>query len=168
MIETNSPERMKKVFAHFKGKRDELIPVKKWSLDEIASYGDHFAHTENGDKKVTLNFAPIDGYPIDASVIREHFDPEKFIVKLTPLNPTIRSLEESLRSTIKPDDKSTYARLVRKFAYEGFEVVLSIGELEENKIGSNCGQFVQRALEADSRPRQSYELERYLVESSTR
>ena len=41
--------------------------------------------------------------------------------------------------------------------------MLSIGELEENRIGSNCGQFIQRALKAQGRPEKSYELERYIV-----
>jgi 23S rRNA (adenine2503-C2)-methyltransferase len=145
-------------------KRDDLIPVKKWTFAEIAAYGNRFANPETGDKKVTLNFAPVKGYPIDASVIRKNFDPEKFMIKLTPLNPTVRSREEALESAIKPDEISTSRDLVQEFASEGFDVVLSIGELEENKIGSNCGQFIQRALRPDNRPGQSYELERYLVE----
>jgi 23S rRNA (adenine2503-C2)-methyltransferase len=149
-------------------RRDALIPVPKWTFDEISAYGNRFAHPEDGDKKVTLNFAPVEGYPIVASVIREHFNPDKFIIKLTPLNPTVRSCEESLESTIRPEDESSYERLVREFAGEGFEVVLSIGELEENKIGSNCGQFIQRALGVGTRPRQSYELERYLVAEKTK
>ena len=149
-------------------KRDDLIPVPKWSFDEIAAYGAEFAHPETGDKKVTLNFAPVEGYPIDARIIRDHFNPEKFIIKLTPLNPTVRSSEESLRSAIRPEDESSSEELVREFVREGFEVVLSIGELEENKIGSNCGQFIQRALDAETRPGQSYELDRYLVSDKTK
>lgn len=148
-------------------KRDDLVPVKKWTFGEIAAYGNRFSHPETGDKKVTLNFAPVEGYPIDASVIRKDFNPEKFIIKLTPLNPTVRSSEEALESAIKPDDIKTSDQLVREFTREGFEVVLSIGELEENKIGSNCGQFIQRAVGTDNRPKQSYELERYLVERRT-
>ncbi len=147
-------------------KRDLLIPVDKWSFDEIAAYGIRFADPDRGDKKVTLNFAPVEGFPISASVMREHFDPEKFIIKLTPLNPTVRSRQEALESTIRPEDDSSSENLVKDFEAQGFEVVLSIGELEENRIGSNCGQFIQRALESDSRPRQSYELERYIVPES--
>jgi 23S rRNA (adenine2503-C2)-methyltransferase len=30
----------------------------------------------------------------------------------------------------------------------GYEVIISIGDLEENQIGSNCGQYVRRHLEA--------------------
>ncbi|MCJ7489573.1 MAG: radical SAM protein, partial [Thermoplasmata archaeon] len=111
--------------------------------------------------KVTLNFAPAEGYPVDASVIREHFNPESFLVKLTPLNPTIQSKEQSLSPSIDPFDSRTSESLLKMFRDEGFEVLLSIGELEENRIGSNCGQFIQRALRAPTRPAKSYELERY-------
>lgn len=141
--------------------RDDLIPTKKWSLGEIAAYGARFAKPDYGDKKVTLNFAPAVGYPIDAELLREHFDPSLFMIKLTPLNPTVRGHEESLRSAIDPHDKRTSDRMVESFRREGFDVVLSIGELEENRIGSNCGQFIQRALNAKERPSESYELDRY-------
>jgi 23S rRNA (adenine2503-C2)-methyltransferase len=147
--------------------RDSLIPINKWSFDEIASYGKRFAQPENGDKKVTLNFAPVKGYPIDASVVRGHFDPERFMIKLTPLNPTVRSKEQELASAIDPEDKRTSDRLVEAFIKEGFDVVLSIGELEENRIGSNCGQFIQRAIQAKCKPKKSYELDQYLVRSGS-
>ena len=130
--------------------RDSLIPTNKWSFEEIASYGKRFAQPEEGDKKVTLNFAPVKGYPIDASVVRRHFDPERFMIKLTPLNPTVQSKEQELASAIDPEDKRTSDHLVEAFVKEGFDVVLSIGELEENRIGSNCGQYLRRHLEAQS------------------
>ena len=148
-------------------KRDELIPVKKWSMDKIAEYCRGFARPENGDKKVTLNFAPAVGYPIDPEVIRKHFEPSRFLIKLTPLNPTVRSAEESLASAIDPQDLSSSEELVSSFRREGFEVILSIGELEENRIGSNCGQYIQRALKAETRPSSGYDLERYSLSSNT-
>jgi 23S rRNA (adenine2503-C2)-methyltransferase len=30
----------------------------------------------------------------------------------------------------------------------GYEVIVSIGEVEENRVGSNCGQYVLRHLAA--------------------
>jgi len=143
--------------------RDDLIPVKKWSFEEISEYGERFSHPETGDKKVTLNFAPVEGYPVEAAAIREHFDPRKFLIKLTPLNPTVKSNEESLSSAINPEDRNTSNRLIEEFRSQGYDVVLSIGELEENRIGSNCGQFIQRAIQSQGRPEKSYELERYFV-----
>jgi 23S rRNA (adenine2503-C2)-methyltransferase len=72
-------------------KRNELIPVRKWSFDEIATYGNHFCNPEHGDRKITLNFAPVVGYPIDVDIIRRYFDPRRFLIKLTPMNPTFQA-----------------------------------------------------------------------------
>jgi len=142
-------------------KRDELIPTKKLSFEEIAAFSERFVDTSSGDKKITLNFAPTVGYPIDVGVVKEHFDPSMFLIKLTPLNPTVRSNEQSLQSVIDPHTDHTSKTIVDMFRDSGYEVILSIGELEENKIGSNCGQFIQRALDAKDKPMESYELDRY-------
>jgi len=142
-------------------KRDEVIPVKKWSFEEIASFGDRFYFPENGDKKITLNFASIEGYPIDVETLSTYFHPTRFLIKLTPVNPTIRSYQRGLRSTIDPHHKETASTLLAKFKKKGYDVILSIGVLEENQIGSNCGQFIQRAQDASDLPQNSYELKPY-------
>ncbi len=142
-------------------KRREIIPARTWTFAQIAAFGERFCHPAEGDRKVTLNFAPMAGYPIDPSVIRESFDPDRFLIKLTPLNPTMRSSEGGLRSVIDLTSPQAGQALIDGFTREGFEVILSIGEVEENRIGSNCGQFIQRALQGKERPLDAYDIERY-------
>lgn len=142
-------------------KRALLIPVKKWSFEEIASFGERFYSSKNGDRKITLNFAPAVGYPIDVDCVSRYFDPQRFLIKLTPMNPTIRSQEQGLVSAIDPYQMNSSEDLLNRFKQAGYDVIVSIGVLEENEIGSNCGQFVQRALQTTQRPNKSYELERY-------
>jgi 23S rRNA (adenine2503-C2)-methyltransferase len=144
-------------------KRKEIIPIGTWTFQQMAAFGERFCHPTEGDRKVTLNFAPMLGCSIDPSVIRESFDPDRFIIKLTPLNPTLRSSEGGLRSVIDPDSPQTGQALLEEFTREGFDVILSIGEVEENRIGSNCGQFIQRALHGKERPPDAYDVERYQV-----
>ena len=72
-----------------------------------------------GIRKVVLNFAPVIGYPINASVIRRYFDPDKFLIKLTPLNPTVRSSEIGMRSVIEPASPGTWSTLTDSFTEEG-------------------------------------------------
>jgi 23S rRNA (adenine2503-C2)-methyltransferase len=141
--------------------RRELIPVPTWTLKQIASYGERFCCPEEGDRRVVLNFAPVVGYDVDASVIAADFDPHKFIIKLTPLNPTLRASRRGLRSVIEPGSPGTWETLLSDFTGEGFDVILSIGEPEENRIGSNCGQLVRRALRESGGSRDAYDLERY-------
>jgi len=121
-------------------KRDTLIPFPKYDLVQIAHYGERFV--QNGDRKVTLNFAVTQDYPVEAAIIRKYFNPEKFIIKLTPLNPTNHVKTNNLETYIDPTNPDDSKELISTFIKYGYETILSIGELEENQIGSNCGEFV--------------------------
>jgi 23S rRNA (adenine2503-C2)-methyltransferase len=126
--------------------RDQIIPVKKWGFPQMAEYGSRF-HTD-GDRKITLNFALFENAPVDPGVLLNHFDPDLFLIKITPLNPTYRATKNELISYIKPEQTSGQYRIIEALRRAGYGVILSIGELEENKIGSNCGQYIQRHLES--------------------
>lgn len=122
--------------------RLRLIPVRTMSLREMARAGEAFRSP--GDKKVTLNFCLIEGVPIDPAAVREAFDPEHFLVKLTPLNPTASSKRWGLRSVVGPGTEARADPIVAAFRAQGFETLLSIGRFEENQIGSNCGLYLGR------------------------
>jgi len=141
--------------------RDRLVPVRKWSFEKIAEYGNRFVKV--GDRKVTLNFALGEGMQLDPSVLLQHFDAKKFLIKITPVNPTIRAVEHGIGSHIvRGKDEYPVIEALRK---AGYEVILSIGEWEENAIGSNCGQYImnfKKALEEGKVPEENayvYELE---------
>ena len=122
--------------------RRRLCPVRTLSFDEMAEIGARFR--TNGDKRVTLNFCLIEGVPIDPAVVRRHFDPEHFLIKLTPLNPTTRAERAGLVSLIEKNREEAAKDYIEGFREQGFDVLLSIGEYEENQIGSNCGQYLGR------------------------
>ncbi len=136
-----------------KALRDALIPVKKWRFEEMAAYGERFYAP--GDRKLTLNFALAHGNPIEPEALLRHFDPGKFIVKITPLNPTYRAAENRLSSYIDPCQAEGYA-IVNALRAAGYEVIVSIGEVEENRIGSNCGQYIRTHLSATQPIRDGY------------
>jgi 23S rRNA (adenine2503-C2)-methyltransferase len=120
--------------------RRELIPVSTLSCEEIAVLGSDFKSPE--DKKVTLNFVVIKGVPIDAGLVARLFKPDDFLIKITPLNPTERGRRHRLSAGFDPARPETAGALIAGFESKGFETILSIGELEENRIGSNCGQYI--------------------------
>ena len=125
--------------------RDEIIPMRKWSFAEMATYGERFY--QEGDRKITLNFALAQDKPLEPEILRKHFDPAIFLIKITPLNPTYRAKDNGLTSYIDPVQESGDGYLIVDALRDaGYEVILSIGELEENFIGSNCGQYVQQHL----------------------
>ncbi len=129
--------------------RSELIPIRTMELPQIAAYGDRFFRV--GDRKVTLNFAPATGYPLDPQRLAELFSPERFAIKLTPINPTKAAERSGLVGVIDPADPAGYQAVVDRFTSAGFDTILSIGELRENQIGSNCGMYVAE-LEMEKTP----------------
>ena len=125
--------------------RRSLIPAATWSYKRMSEWGNEF-YTP-GDRKIALNFAPVEGYPLDPSVIASTFSTDVFMVKLTPVNPTRTSANEGIRGVIDPFIPSVSEEIVNGFLAKGFDTILSIGELRENQIGSNCGMFVSAVTE---------------------
>lgn len=125
--------------------RDELIPVKKWGFEKIARYGERFL--KSGDRKITLNFALDRNSELDPLVLKTYYDPAIFLIKITPLNPTYKVKANKMKSFFDVSNNDYKASnkdipLLRDIRNAGFDCILSIGELEENQIGSNCGQYV--------------------------
>jgi 23S rRNA (adenine2503-C2)-methyltransferase len=135
-------------------RRDEIIPVKKWSFAQMAAYGERFYRP--GDRKITLNFAMAEGQPVNPQVLLHHFDPAKFLIKITPLNPTYQAAEHGLISYIDPHQQEREYDVVAALQDAGYQVIIAIGEVEENYIGSNCGQYVRKHLEAIDRVIEGY------------
>ncbi len=133
--------------------RDKLIPGSKWTFGEIARYGEGFYSPD--DRKITLNFALAEGSPIDPGALLAHFDPETFLIKITPVNPTHEAVRNGIVSRIVPGQEEGSV-LVEQLRAAGYDVVLSIGEQEENRFGSNCGQYIRRHLEAEEKLEEGY------------
>jgi len=136
------------------GLRDWLIPVKKWDFGEMAAYGERFHYP--GDRKLTLNFALADGMPVDSDVLLHYFDPERYLIKITPVNPTYQAQCNGLTSYIDSDNHREQNEIAAQLMEHGYEVIVSIGEIEENQIGSNCGQYVLNYLNHKTRIKNSY------------
>ncbi len=129
-------------------KRRQLIPAQTWSFAEMADYGCRFYRP--GDRKITLNFALAQGFPLEAKKLAACFDPAFFLIKITPVNPTVSALANGLRPVF---DKDRHDQdVVGELRQAGYEVLVSIGEAEENAIGSNCGQFIRSYLASRKDP----------------
>ncbi|MEW6239952.1 MAG: radical SAM protein [Chloroflexota bacterium] len=135
-------------------RRDQLIPVRKWDFARMAAYGEKFHRT--GDRKITLNFALASDAPIEADVLLHYFDPARYLIKLTPVNPTSRAMKNNLSSFIDPVRPEMAETVTRPLLEAGYEVIVSIGEVEENEIGSNCGQYVLNYLESGTAVKDGY------------
>jgi 23S rRNA (adenine2503-C2)-methyltransferase len=140
--------------------RDKLIPVRKWTFSQMAAYGERFYCP--GDRKITLNFALAEGMPVEPEVMLRYFDPDRFLVKITPVNPTCHAVKNGLTTYIDPYRPETGQAVAQSLTSAGYDVVVSIGEVEENAIGSNCGQYVLKYLEGHQIVQDGY---KYQVEA---
>ena len=132
--------------------RNKLMPVTKWSFGKMAAYGERF-YSEGG-KKITLNFALGKDNILDPKTLKEFFDPDIFLVKITPVNPTFKARMNKIDSLIVREEKEY--PVIDALKDTGYEVILSIGEWEENQIGSNCGQYIKALDESCHVPEGSY------------
>ncbi len=121
--------------------RDRIMPVRKWTAREISNYGSKYYM--DGDRKITLNYALALETPFDARRLIETFDPSVFLIKITPVNPTEGATRGNFTTALKFDGSypESLGREINKLEEAGFEVIISIGSLEEVAVGSNCGQL---------------------------
>ncbi len=134
--------------------RGELMPVGKWSFAEMAEYGNRFY--EECDRKIALNFALVEGVPVDSDILLAHFNPEKYLIKITPVNPTYSARENSLYSYIDANNSDKSYPIIEDLRSADYEVILSIGEVEENLIGSNCGQYIAEHVKREEEMEEGY------------
>ncbi|MFO7890077.1 MAG: radical SAM protein [bacterium] len=131
--------------------RDRIIPVKKWNFRDISEYGEKFY--DRGGKKITLNFAFSESIPVDINTLLALYPAKYFFIKVTPVNPTKTALDNGFDMKFPFQRAEKFIQKLKKYGYES---MLSIGELEENKIGSNCGMYASKFNETDKFPLESY------------
>jgi len=141
--------------------RQKWMTKNIWSLEKIAEYGERWF--KEGDRKITLNFAVAEESKIDPNVIKNLFNPAKYWIKLTPVNPTSKAVNNKLQSGIT-EENTEYFPLVKEFRDLGFDAAISIGEWEENDIGTNCGQFATQYKDGKVGIKESYTTTDYTMD----
>ncbi|MCX7829681.1 MAG: radical SAM protein [Acidobacteria bacterium] len=119
--------------------RDILMPAKKMSFNEISTFADFWL--KENDRLITLNFALSKDAIFEARKIEKIFSPEKFLIKITPLNPgqkQLRNVSLLDYDGVVPSKLDKEIEFLKKC---GFKVIISIGSRKEIEIGSNCGQI---------------------------
>ena len=131
-----------------------------WTIEEIGKYSEKWYR--EGDRKVTLNFAVAKDSEIDPDIILKYCNPEKHWIKLTPVNPTLKAVNNELRSGITVENQESHS-LVQEFRNRGFEASISIGDWEENEIGTNCGQFATKLQNGEIKIKEKYTTKDYIL-----
>ncbi len=92
-------------------------------------------------RKITLNFA-VANYTIDPRVLLAYFNPEHYIIKLTPMHKTQKCVESG---NLTQGDYTTYAPYQKHeeaLKAVGYDVLVFIASKEEDESRITCGNAI--------------------------
>lgn len=124
-------------------RRQEIVPIRKWALEEVAQFGSRFVLP--GDRKITLNFALAAGEEIDSGKLADVFPCDKFLIKITPINPTETAARNGAVH-LWVDAPDSIKACARELKSRGFETIISPSLPEEITAETSCGQLWSNAL----------------------
>jgi len=119
--------------------REEIMPAKKISFADISKFGDFWLKEK--DRLITLNFALCQDAIFKGENIVAHFSPQKFLIKITPLNPSGKNGKNNSLLDYDGFIPPTLNKEISFLQTKGFKIIVSIGSKKEIEIGSNCGQI---------------------------
>lgn len=128
--------------------RRQVMRARPWTLERVADFGRRWWRP--GDRKVTLNFALAPDQPLDPEAVARTFDPQRFLVKITPINPT-RAAEASGSARLWNEPPPDISAATAGLRARGFTVILSPSTPEEVAAETSCGQLWSSALRDEAR-----------------
>lgn len=93
-------------------------------------------------RKYAINIALGDGFEIDAMKMRSLFDPENFMVKITPLHVTHNAETNNILTSDGYQYYTPYKDAEESLKSEGFDVLVFIPSIEEDKSRITCGNAI--------------------------
>lgn len=92
-------------------------------------------------RKITLNFA-LAGYEIDPSTLLKYFDPDDYIIKLTPMHKTAAALANDIKTAGDYTTFTPYKVEEEKLKAAGYDVLVFIASEEEDLGRITCGNAI--------------------------
>lgn len=92
-------------------------------------------------RKITLNFAVAD-YAVDASILLKYFDPDDYIIKLTPMHKTQNAVDAGVRTEGDYTTYYPYRDLEESFKAVGYDVLVFIASEYEDESRITCGNAI--------------------------
>lgn len=116
--------------------RKELFDGKSLSLAEISGLAKELPMPKG--RKYTLNFPVTAQTILDAKILSELFDKDKFIVKITPIHETNSAIENGFEVTGYAD-YDVYRKFEQPLLEEGWDVIVFVPSKEEDSDRITCG-----------------------------
>jgi 23S rRNA (adenine2503-C2)-methyltransferase len=92
-------------------------------------------------RKITLNFA-IAGYEIDPDILLQYFDPDDYLIKLTPMHKTTTATINDIETVGDYTTYAPYKHYELELKTAGYDVLVFIASKEEDEGRITCGNAI--------------------------
>lgn len=120
--------------------RKELFSGNSLTLEEISKVGEMLEMSKG--RKYALNFALGDNFEVNAEKLRDLFNPNKFMVKITPIHITDACIKNNIETKNGYFDYSPYRTIENELKQVGFDVLVFIPSIEEDTSRITCGNAI--------------------------
>lgn len=119
--------------------RELMFSGNSCSLEEISDIMREVADPIG--RKITLNFA-VANYTVDSDILLKYFDPNKYIIKLTPMHKTSTALGNNIQTNGDYTSPEPYAILADSLRKVGYDVLVFIASRDEDLGLITCGNAI--------------------------
>lgn len=120
--------------------RDEMFLGKALSIEEISKMVEDLP-TPVG-RKYCLNFALASDYKVDAKKLVTLFDPDKFMVKITPIHNNESCRENGIETVGGYSSYTPYETVEESLKNVGFDVLVFVPSMDEEDGLVTCGNLI--------------------------
>ena len=120
--------------------RTEMFGDRQTYLEDFAKIADKFPDPVS--RKYCLNFAYATDFKIDAQKIRSLFDPEKFMIKITPIHNNNACEENGIVTVDGYESYAPYQPVEEAFKDAGFDVLVFVPSIDEEDGLVTCGNVI--------------------------
>lgn len=120
--------------------RKEMFNGKALSLEEIAAICKQLPMPLG--RKYCLNFAYATSFEVDAQKLRKLFDPERFMVKITPIHNNEACRENNIETVDGYESYAPYQPVEEALKAAGFDVLVFVPSMDEEKGLVTCGNAI--------------------------
>lgn len=92
-------------------------------------------------RKITLNFA-VANYEIDPSVLLRYFNPEHYLIKLTPFHKTDTAIKHNIKTVGDYTSSIPYLEIKNRLEHAGYDVIVFVASHEEDMGRITCGNAI--------------------------
>lgn len=120
--------------------RNDMFKGKSYSLDEIAMLVEDLPLPLG--RKYCLNFAYSSDFEIDAHLLANRFDSEKFMCKITPIHNNNACNINNIKTVDGYTNWTPYSKVESELKDAGFDVLVFVPSMDEEDGLVTCGNLI--------------------------